>query len=44
MKSGANSSSWLVNLLIFLNAFLAFSTLIPAVAFIIAPDGHLIWL
>ena len=42
MKSRVNSSPWLVNLLIFLNAFLAFSALIPGGAFIIAPDGHLI--
>jgi hypothetical protein len=44
MKSRANSSRWLVNFLIFPNAFLAFSALIPGGAFIIAQDGRLIWL
>jgi len=42
MQGNANSTPWLVKLLIFLHAFLGISALIPGAAFIIAPDGHLI--
>jgi len=42
MQSHSNSRPFVSGLLIFLNAFLGFSALIPGAAFILAPDGHLI--
>lgn len=42
MKDTADQFPFSARILIFLNAFLGFSALIPGAAFIIAPDGHLI--
>lgn len=42
MKNTTNQLSLGARILIFLNAFLGFSALIPGAAFILAPDGHLI--